>query len=311
GWPEEGKVEIRDLVVRYRPGLPIVLDGVTFSIDGGEKIGIVGRTGAGKSSVVGTLLRLVEPEAGSIFIDGIDVLKIALKDLRGRLAIIPQEPVLFSGTVRSNLDPFTEYSGKNQLCFYYAIWFPSAHAQVKTDQQLWDVLERSNLKAGIASSPQGLETTVAENGENWSTGQRQLLCLARAMLRNAKVIILDEATASVDLETDEFIQTAIRRDFASATILTIAHRLNTIADYDRVLVLDHGRVKEYDSPYNLLTREGGSQFAEMVAETGEVNGAVVLGLAMGRGRKAGAAGDAFSARRTGGADGGDCIAMLP
>ncbi|KAJ3036950.1 hypothetical protein HDV00_002198 [Rhizophlyctis rosea] len=264
-WPEKGNIDITNLVVRYRPGLPIVLNGISLSIRGGEKIGIVGRTGAGKSSIVGTLLRLVEPEQGSIVVDGVDVLKIGLKDLRSRVAIIPQEPVLFSGTVRSNLDPFKEYS----------------------DQQLWDVLDRSNLKKGVASSPQGLDSIVAENGENWSTGQRQLLCLARAMLRNAKVIILDEATASVDLETDEFIQTAIRRDFSTATILTIAHRLNTIADYDRVLVLDHGRVKEYDSPANLLTREGGSQFADMVAETGLVNSALILGLATGKGRKHG------------------------
>ncbi|KAJ3277412.1 Multidrug resistance-associated protein 4, partial [Borealophlyctis nickersoniae] len=223
-----------------------------FVVEGGEKVGVVGRTGAGKSSIISALLRLVEPTSGTILIDGVDVCKIGLHDLRSRIAIIPQDPVLFSGTVRSNLDPFGQY----------------------TDQDLWDVLDRSNLKSAVAASPGGLDSTVAENGENWSTGQRQLLCLARAMLRRAKVIILDEATASVDLATDEFIQTAIRRDFASATILTIAHRLNTIADYDRVLVLDHGKVKEYDSPAALLANPG-SVFAGMVAETGPANAAAI------------------------------------
>jgi ATP-binding cassette subfamily C (CFTR/MRP) protein 1 len=229
-WPSEGAIEINQLELAYRKGLPNVLHGISASIRGGEKIGIVGRTGAGKSSIMMALFRMVEPSGGSIVIDGIDIGTIGLRDLRSRLAIIPQgksytqleiryiyitylcsDPTLFHGTVRSNLDPFNRH----------------------TDHELWDALERSGMKAYISSLNGGLDAEVAEGGENFSAGQRQLLCLARAMLVKARIIVMDEATASVDLRTDALLQKAIREDFAGCTILTIAHRLNTIIDYDR------------------------------------------------------------------------------
>ncbi|KAI8853394.1 P-loop containing nucleoside triphosphate hydrolase protein [Chytridium lagenaria] len=240
-WPQKGEIKFEGVKLRYREGLP------WFSRPG-EKIAIVGRTGAGKSTIILALLRLVEPCGGSVLIDGVDIGKIGLYDLRKRLAVIPQDPVLFSGTLRSNLDPFSEH----------------------TDQELWDVLTRSDLKAVVSANPKQLEMPVTEGGENWSTGQRQLICLARAMLRNAPIVILDEATASVDLATDDFIQKAIRRDFKGKTVLTIAHRLNTVIDYDRVLVLDSGLVAEFDSPGALLSNTE-SKFYAMVSDTGEAN----------------------------------------
>ncbi|KAJ3050077.1 hypothetical protein HK097_008934 [Rhizophlyctis rosea] len=261
-WPAKGDVSVDGLELRYRPDLPPVLKGVSFKIDGGLRVGIVGRTGAGKSSIIAALLRLVEPSSGSITIDGVDLTGIQLDDLRSRIAIIPQDPVLFSGTVRFNLDPFGQYE----------------------DADLWDVLERASIKDNVSSSPQGLDSIVSENGDNWSTGQRQLLCLARALLKRSRIIILDEATASVDFATDAHIQHIIRTDpaVASATVLTIAHRLNTVADYDRILVLSAGEVIEFDSPSHLLGKEG-SVFRSMVEETGRKNAVVIKELAR-RGR---------------------------
>ncbi|KAJ3268564.1 hypothetical protein HDV01_002582 [Terramyces sp. JEL0728] len=254
-WPENGHIQVRNLQFRYLPNLPLVLKNVSFDISAGEKVGIVGRTGAGKSTIITTLLRMVEFESGNIIIDGVDTCKIGLHDLRSKLAVIPQEPVLFSGTIRFNLDPFSEYK----------------------DDQIWDVLKRANLHDVVKGAPLGLESIVAENGENWSTGQRQLICLARAMLKNSKIILLDEATASVDFATDEFIQTAIRRDFQGSTIITIAHRLNTIADYDKIMVLSFGEIIEYDSPKALLDYD--SEFTRMVAETGEANAVLIKAIA--------------------------------
>ncbi|KAF9203578.1 hypothetical protein BGZ49_006268 [Haplosporangium sp. Z 27] len=255
-WPTKGSISIRNLEMRYRPELPSVLHDLSLDIQGGEKIGVVGRTGAGKSSIMMALFRLVEPSKGTMTIDGVDICKIGLFDLRTRLAIIPQDPVLFSGTIRSNLDPF----GK------------------RTDQELWEVLERSDLKNYVTSCEGGLESQVSEFGENLSVGQRQLLCLARAMLTHARVIIMDEATASVDVATDVMLQKAIRVDFAESTVLTIAHRLNTVIDYSRVLVLDHGEIKEFDTPANLLSRPD-SVFSSMVDETGPANAALLRSLA--------------------------------
>ncbi|KAF9352484.1 hypothetical protein BGX26_009716 [Mortierella sp. AD094] len=255
-WPSKGAISIRNLEMRYRPDLPSVLHDLSLDIQGGEKIGVVGRTGAGKSSIMMALFRLVEPSKGTMEIDGVDIGKIGLFDLRTRLAIIPQDPVLFSGTIRSNLDPFEK----------------------RTDQELWEVLERSDLKNYVASCDGGLESQVSEFGENLSVGQRQLLCLARAMLTHARVIIMDEATASVDVATDVMLQKAIRVDFANSTVLTIAHRLNTVIDYSRVLVLDHGEIKEFDTPANLLSRPD-SVFASMVDETGHANAALLRSLA--------------------------------
>ncbi|KAF9566632.1 hypothetical protein EC968_003681 [Mortierella alpina] len=255
-WPRTGAISIRNLELRYRPELPSVLHNLSLDIKGGEKIGVVGRTGAGKSSIMMALFRLVEPSQGTMEIDGVDICKIGLFDLRTRLAIIPQDPVLFSGTIRSNLDPF-------EKC---------------TDQELWEVLERSDLKNYVTSCEGGLDSQVTEFGENLSVGQRQLLCLARAMLTRARVIIMDEATASVDVATDVMLQKAIRVDFAQSTVLTIAHRLNTVIDYTKILVLDHGEVKEFDTPANLLSRPD-SLFSSMVDETGPVNATLLRSLA--------------------------------
>ncbi|XP_053694487.1 multidrug resistance-associated protein 1-like [Sabethes cyaneus] len=229
-WPDQGKVEFADFKIRYREGLELVIRGISLRVDGGEKIGIVGRTGAGKSSLTLGLFRIVEAAGGQIIIDGLDISQMGLHQLRSRLTIIPQDPVLFSGSLRMNVDPFRSYS----------------------DDQVWRALELSHLKSFVKGLSAGLEHEIAENGENLSVGQRQLICLARAILRKTKVLILDEATAAVDLETDDLIQKTIRSEFADCTILTIAHRLNTILDSDRVLVLDKGLVAECDSPQKLL-----------------------------------------------------------
>lgn len=256
-WPSQGSISIKNLEMRYRPDLPTVLHDLSLEIRGGEKIGVVGRTGAGKSSIMMALFRLVEPSKGTMEIDGVDICKMGLFDLRTHLAIIPQDPVLFSGTIRTNLDPFEK----------------------RSDAELWEVLERSDLKTYVQSCEGGLDSQVSEFGENLSVGQRQLLCLARAMLTHARVIIMDEATASVDVATDVMLQKAIRVDFADSTVLTIAHRLNTVIDYSRVLVLDHGEIKEFDTPANLLARPD-SVFASMVDETGPANAALLRSLAI-------------------------------
>ncbi|CAH1406919.1 unnamed protein product [Nezara viridula] len=246
-WPEEGKVEFLDYTVRYREGLDLVLKGLNLSVKGGEKIGIVGRTGAGKSSVTLSLFRIIEAAGGKILIDGVDISTLGLHALRAHLTIIPQDPVLFSGTLRMNLDPFGNYN----------------------DEQVWRALELSHLKAFVKELPAGLQHEVSEGGENLSVGQRQLICLARALLRKTKILILDEATAAVDLETDDFIQRTIRSEFADCTVLTIAHRLNTIMDSDRVLVLDQGNVLEFDSPKVLLKNKS-SIFYSLAQDAGLV-----------------------------------------
>lgn len=233
GWPEEGKVEFVNYATRYRQGLDLVLRGISCAVKSGERVGIVGRTGAGKSSLTLSLFRIIESTQGSIIIDGVDVSKIGLHDLRSRITIIPQDPVLFSGTLRINLDPFKTH----------------------TDEELWKALEHSHLKDFASGLPDGLEHPITEGGENISVGQRQLVCLARALLRKTKILVLDEATAAVDLETDDLIQATIRQEFTDCTILTIAHRLNTIMDSNRILVLDKGLVAEYDSPEHLLANK--------------------------------------------------------
>ncbi|KAI8125132.1 Multidrug resistance-associated protein 1 [Lucilia cuprina] len=229
-WPLEGEVVFENFKVRYREGLDLVLRGISFKIAGGEKVGIVGRTGAGKSSLTLSLFRIIEAAGGRILIDGIDIATMGLHMLRSRLTIIPQDPVLFSGSLRINLDPF----------------------EVKSDAEIWKALELSHLKAFVKSLPAGLNHEISEGGDNLSVGQRQLVCLARALLRKTKVLVLDEATAAVDLETDDLIQKTIRSEFKECTVLTIAHRLNTILDSDKVIVLDKGEISEFDSPENLL-----------------------------------------------------------
>uniref|UniRef100_A0A8C7R4B9 ATP-binding cassette, sub-family C (CFTR/MRP), member 3 n=1 Tax=Oncorhynchus mykiss TaxID=8022 RepID=A0A8C7R4B9_ONCMY len=233
-WPSQGNVEFSDYSVRYREGLELVLKNLTLSVKGGEKIGIVGRTGAGKSSMTLCLFRLLEAAGGEITIDGVKISEIGLHDLRSKLTIIPQEPVLFSGSLRMNLDPFERYS----------------------DGEVWKALELSHLNKFVSNQPAKLELECSEGGENLSVGQRQLVCLARALLRKTRILILDEATAAIDLETDDLIQSTIRTQFEDCTVFTIAHRLNTIMDYTRVLVLDKGQIAEFDTPTNLLFRRG-------------------------------------------------------
>ncbi|XP_055982306.1 ATP-binding cassette sub-family C member 10 [Sorex fumeus] len=231
GWLTRGSVEFQAVVLVYRPGLPNALDGVTFSVRPGEKLGIVGRTGSGKSSLFLVLFRLLEPSAGRVLLDGVDSGQLELAELRSQLAIIPQEPFLFSGTVRENLDP----QGLHE------------------DGALWQALEQCHLGEAITAAG-GLDGELGEGGRSLSLGQRQLLCLARALLTDAKILCIDEATASVDQKTDQLLQETICRRFANKTVLTIAHRLNTILNSDRVLVLQGGRVAELDSPAALRSR---------------------------------------------------------
>ncbi|XP_051770127.1 ATP-binding cassette sub-family C member 3 isoform X1 [Ctenopharyngodon idella] len=233
-WPPEGNVEFVDYSVRYREGLDLVLRNISLKVKGGEKIGIVGRTGAGKSSMTLCLFRLLEAADGEIVIDEVKISEIGLHDLRSKLTIIPQEPVLFSGSLRMNLDPFDKYS----------------------DEELWKALEQSHLKKFVSNQSAKLDLECSEGGENLSVGQRQLVCLARALLRKTRILVLDEATAAVDLETDDLIQSTIRTQFEDCTVFTIAHRLNTIMDYTRVLVLDKGQIAEFDTPANLIAQKG-------------------------------------------------------
>jgi ATP-binding cassette subfamily C (CFTR/MRP) protein 1 len=232
---------------RYREGLELVLNKISFDVNPGERVGVVGRTGAGKSSLTLALFRIIEAVEGSLYIDGIQISKLGLYDLRSRLTIIPQDPVLFTGTLRHNLDPFEKYS----------------------DREIWLSLESAHLKTFVSSLEAGLSHHVTEGGENLSLGQKQLLCLARALLRKSKIIVLDEATAAVDIETDQLIQTTIRKEFNDCTIIAIAHRLNTILDYDRVLVMDRGQVAQYDSPQAFL-KDTNSIFYSMAKDEGLV-----------------------------------------
>ncbi|XP_026726077.1 multidrug resistance-associated protein 4-like [Trichoplusia ni] len=240
-WPKVGQVAFNNVYLNYSPDDPPVLKNLNFVINSGWKVGVVGRTGAGKSSLISALFRLSNI-TGKITIDGLDTEGIAKKVLRSKISIIPQEPVLFSATLRYNLDPFDDYS----------------------DEDIWRALEQVELKDGI----QSLEFKVTEGGSNFSMGQRQLICLARAVLRSNKILIMDEATANVDPQTDALIQKTIRQEFATCTVLTIAHRLNTIMDSDRVLVMDKGEAVEFDHPHILLS-DPNSVFSSMVRETGE------------------------------------------
>lgn len=227
-WPQSGYIQFKDVHMRYRPNLPLVLKGLSVNFYPGEKVGIVGRTGAGKSSIMSALYRLTELEKGRIEIDGVDISQIGLYDLRSKLSIIPQDPVLFQGTVRRNLDPFNEHS----------------------DTSLWDALRRSGLDQKFH-----LDQIVDDDGSNFSLGERQLLAFARALVRDSKILILDEATSSVDYETDAMIQKLVAEEFKHCTILTIAHRLKTVLNYERVLVMDKGQVEEFDAPKKLYQVE--------------------------------------------------------
>ncbi|KAK9209847.1 hypothetical protein WN944_002215 [Citrus x changshan-huyou] len=242
-WPSHGKIDLRDLQVRYAPHMPFVLRGISCTFPGEKKTGIVGRTGSGKSTLIQTLFRIVEPAAGQILIDGIDISLIGLHDLRTRLSIIPQDPVMFEGTVRSNVDPLEEY----------------------TDEQIWEALDKCQLGDEVRKKEGKLDSKVTENGENWSMGQRQLVCLGRVLLKRRKILMLDEATASVDTATDNLIQQSLRQHFSDCTVITIAHRITSVIDSDMVLLLSHGLIEEYDSPRKLLENKS-SSFSQLVAE---------------------------------------------
>ncbi|KAJ2744382.1 hypothetical protein GGI20_003014 [Coemansia sp. BCRC 34301] len=262
-WPRTGNVDVQDLVVEYVPGTPVI-HGISFAAAHGEKIGVVGRTGAGKSTLSLAFLRFIEAAQGRILLDNVDIANVGLEDLRRNVTIIPQDPVLFNGTIRFNLDPFSEHP----------------------DALLWDALKRSHLVhdpapssssipasvtevGGMTGIFKSLDAEIKENGRNLSLGQRQLVALARALVRRSRLIIMDEATASVDFDTDDRIQRTIRgSEFADSTLFCIAHRLRTVIDYDRVLVLDNGRIAEFDTPWNLLHIENGL-FKSMCEKSGE------------------------------------------
>ncbi|KAG0255528.1 hypothetical protein DFQ27_006214 [Actinomortierella ambigua] len=249
-WPQQGGIKFHNYSTRYREGLDCVLKNIDLSIHPGERIGIVGRTGAGKSSITMALFRIIEAVEGNISIDGIDISTLGLTELRSRLAIIPQDPFLFGSTIRCNLDPFEKYQ----------------------DADIWAALESASLKTYVSSLPEGIHTVIKNGGESMSLGQRQLMSLARAMIQqHIKVICLDEATAAIDIETDNAIQRALRKSFQGCTVLTIAHRINTIMDSDRILVLDGGRVAEFDKPATLLSNLNSIFFSLANSHTGASN----------------------------------------
>ncbi|EPS42193.1 hypothetical protein H072_3924 [Dactylellina haptotyla CBS 200.50] len=268
-WPHEGKVDIKDLVVAYADDLDPVLKGISFDVKPRERVGVVGRTGAGKSSLTLAIFRFLKAREGSIVIDGLDISKIALKDLRSRLAIIPQDPVLFSGTIRSNLDPFDEHTDdecRNALTSVNLVNTSIPPSGTATPNPAGAATPGGSIKnTNVFAS---LESKVSEGGLNLSQGQRQLLCLARVILTGASILVMDEATSSIDHETDAKIQEAIRD--TNYTVITIAHRLNTIMDYDRVLVLDAGKVVEYASPKELLENKEDGKFRAMCEQTGQL-----------------------------------------
>nr|UOU03343.1 ATP-binding cassette subfamily C4-4-2 [Brachionus rubens] len=231
-WPSKGEIKFEDVSFRYDKNLSYVLNNINIKIKSGEKIGIVGRTGAGKSSIIQTLFRMAEPD-GSLIIDDLNIKELSLHDLRSKLSIIPQEPTLFIGTIRTNLDPLNQY----------------------TDHVLWDALEQVQLKDAIREMKDGLESEVHKAGSNLSVGQKQLICLARALIKKSKILIIDEATANVDFKTDALVQDAIRECFKDCTVITIAHRLHTIIDNDRILCLSQGKVQNFGRPYELIEDE--------------------------------------------------------
>ncbi|AES76690.2 ABC transporter-like family-protein [Medicago truncatula] len=241
-WPSKGRIEVQGLEIRYRPNAPLVLKGITCTFNEGSRVGVVGRTGSGKSTLISALFRLVEPSRGDIIIDGINICSIGLKDLRMKLSIIPQEPTLFKGSIRTNLDPLGLY----------------------TDNEIWKALEKCHLKETISRLPSLLDSSVSDEGGNWSLGQRQLFCLGRVLLKRNKILVLDEATASIDSATDAILQRVIRQEFAECTVITIAHRIPTVIDSDMVMILSYGKLVEYDEPSKLM--ETNSSFSKLVAE---------------------------------------------
>ncbi|BFG24302.1 hypothetical protein CerSpe_105780 [Prunus speciosa] len=241
-WPNKGRIELHSLKIKYRANAPLVLKGMTCTFKEGTRVGVVGRTGSGKTTLISALFRLVEPASGTITIDGIDICSLGLKDLRMKLSIIPQEPTLFRGSIRTNLDPLGLYS----------------------DDEIWTALEKCQLKATVSSLPNLLDSSVSDEGENWSAGQRQLFCLGRVLLKRNRILVLDEATASIDSSTDAVLQRIIRQEFAECTVITVAHRVPTVIDSDMVMVLSYGKLVEYEEPSKLL--DTNSYFSKLVAE---------------------------------------------
>ncbi|KAB5563885.1 hypothetical protein DKX38_003939 [Salix brachista] len=241
-WPFNGRIEFQELKLRYRPNAPLVLKGINCTFKEGARVGVVGRTGSGKTTLISALFRLVEPESGKILIDGLDISCMGLKDLRMKLSIIPQEPTLFRGSIRTNIDPLGLHS----------------------DQEIWEALDKCQLKATISNLPHQLDSSVSDEGENWSGGQRQLFCLGRVLLKRNRILVLDEATASIDSATDAILQRIIRQEFSDCTVITVAHRVPTVIDSDMVMVLSYGKLVEYDEPTKLM--ETNSSFSKLVAE---------------------------------------------
>ncbi|XP_076114149.1 multidrug resistance-associated protein 1-like [Mytilus galloprovincialis] len=242
---QQGVIEFQQYSTRYRDGLSLVLKNITFKIEPGEKVGIVGRTGAGKTSLSQAIFRLIEPTTGRIIVDGEDISMMGLHDCRSKVTVLPQDPVLFSGSLRMNIDPMEHH----------------------TDDQIWRALEHAHIKDFIQHLPSKLDYDCGEGGQNLSIGQRQLISLARSILRKSKILILDEATAAVDMEKDALIQQTIREEFSECTVLTIAHRLNTVMDYNRIMVLDNGKIIQFDTPENLLRHPGGL-FYQLAKDSG-------------------------------------------
>jgi ABC-type multidrug transport system fused ATPase/permease subunit len=244
-WPENGKIKFENYSTKYRPDTDIVLKKINFNVNSQEKIGIVGRTGSGKSTITLSLFRILEPIEGIISIDDIDITTIGLKKLRSNITIIPQDPAIFSGTLRYNIDPLN----------------------LVTDDEIKNVMNKINFNYIINKHPNGLYQDIAEGGSNLSVGEKQLICICRAILRKSKIIIMDEATASIDFQTEEIIQKAINEIMKNSTVLTIAHRIKTIIKYDKILVLDNGEVKDFDSPEILKKKKDGI-FYELYQKSG-------------------------------------------
>lgn len=270
-WPTEGRLEVNGLVAGYASDLPPVLKGLTFSVERNERIGVVGRTGAGKSSLTLALFRFIEAREGSITIDGLDISKLKLQALRSRLAIIPQDPVLFSGTVRSNLDAFNEHTDaelREALQRVHLISAPTSRDEQTSGAESSPPTSTENQNTNPFAS---LTSPITEGGLNLSQGQRQLLCLARAIVSRPKIMVLDEATSAVDMATDALIQRSIREEFTDSTLIVIAHRLSTIVDFDKILVMGEGRVVEFGGARELWGQEGEIKgaFRKMVEDSGE------------------------------------------
>jgi ABC-type multidrug transport system fused ATPase/permease subunit len=264
-WPTNGSIEFKGATLRYRPELPLVLKGLDIIIPGGSKVGVVGRTGAGKSTLMVSLMRIVEIQDGKIFIDGIDTRTLGLATLRSSIAVIPQDPILFSGTVRSNLDPFKTHTDDVLLEVLERVGLYRAGMKKTASSDSLGGLSTNNTTTTATTTStrvDSLDNVVSEGGTNFSVGQRQLLVIARALLRGTKIVIMDEATASIDAETDAMIQKVLQTAFTNSTCITVAHRINTIMDSDYILVMDDGKAAEFDTPTNLLSK--GGMFRDLV-----------------------------------------------